>query len=230
VPTRVASADDTVVLAVEIDGEIQTLRLPMDFGVTEEKQRLMADLYKHTTRAASRVIAYEEGLRFEWDDGRLWEFRPYGWKAAWAGHPPVDGVKALKAYIQFEGYQFAVVGQQMDHEIAEGRRTLQQVLADFPQVVEYSPPIQVRLRDALESGKIFHLPRGNRSPSFRRMMVERWLTMVSRVEEFHRLGFSYEEAFGKVAEAEGRTGADPAAAIRGQYKRGRQWQKWFGRS
>jgi hypothetical protein len=231
VPMSQPRREDMLVFRVNIEGEIQTLHLPIDPGVTEEKRQSMAKLCNLAARPASRLIASQEGLRFEWDDGRAVVFTPWAWKEGWAGRPPVEGARAINAVMQYEAYLYGVViGPQLDQEIAQGRISLWEALRDFAGVAQYSPLIQVRIRAAFEAARDIRQKRGERSADYQNSVIERWLTTVSRVEEFHRQGNSYEEAFAKVAECEGRAGADPAAVVRGEYKRGRKWQKLFGRS
>ncbi len=223
--------DDKIVITVDLGELVVTCRCSIDPGITQEKRESMSELSRHVGQPAAQITAERSGLRVTWADGFPFVFKPPAWETWWGGRPPAEAEEAVKALAEFEAHLYGnIIGTKIVGELSKpnSKKSLWAAIRDFPPLVRHSQDIQMRLQVAIEAGETVSAKRGERSPEHRRMVLDRWMATVSRVEEFHRLGYTYEQAFEEVARAEGRGGADPGASVRRVYKFGRRWQKFFG--
>ncbi len=222
--------DQKIVLRLKIGDEIvDFLTFEADQGVTPEKQALMSELRAHAASPAEQVIADADGCRLVWAEGWPFVFTPPAWKTWWGDRPPVRDLEACYAFIEFERYLYGdeVVGGKLDSAIVGGRMSLWDAVRDFPETILHSTAIQQRLYQEYASGRPVTQRRGKRSREDRQATLDRWMTTVSRVEEFRRKGYSLADAFAALAKAERRGGRNPEAQIRGEYERGKRWRHFF---
>lgn len=222
--------DDRVVLKLNVGGQaVGFASFTVDAGVTPEQRAYIEDLRARAAVPAESVVADADGCRLVWSDGWPLVFTPPAWKGWWGDRPSVQDLEACDAFTEFERYLYGdnVIGGKVDSAITSGELSLWDALRDFPETILHSTSIQKRIHAEYAAGGEVRRHRGKRTRADRQATLDRWMTTVSRVGEHRQKGSTLAGAFAAVARLERRAGRSPDAQIRGEYERGRRWQRLF---